>query len=646
VSGAAGTVLLAAALEYANVGLLVFPLDGKIPRVSGGFKSASCDPARIGEWWRQWPRANVGIRTGVESGLLVLDVDPQHGGAATLKALEAKHGPLPETARALTGGGGWHDYFLHPGVEVRNSIAKLGPGLDVRGDGGYIVAPPSLHASGRTYRWLRPLGDGLADPPAWLLEQAQTRRNGQASAVAGVIPEGLRNDELFKLGRAVRRRGAGEPEILALLRETNRCRCDPMLPDEEVEKVARSSVRYEPAGSAGEPREPVGLVVVPLEEFAAVDEPGAEALVGNADEALIPEDGDVMFYGDGGAGKTTLAIDLACHLAAGDDWLGVRVGRPGRVLLVENEGPRALFRRKLRRKQAGWQGSPLEGRVLVHETPWGRLSFVDETCREALADTIREREIDVVIVGPVTRSGMDEAGTLQEVRDFMLLVADVRERAGRPVTFVLIHHENKGGKVSGAWEPAGDTLLHVSAQGHGRTRLYMQKVRWSSLYHGTTLHLVWTDGDGFAVEEKPELDDETLAAQILDAVGRNGGTTWGKVEEATPGVNRQRRMDVRDGLLASGQLVNVGRGEDGADVALRSLVEGKPARLYLADDPAIKHLLPALGAVGEQPAPATGATGLPRLLPAPAPIGSGGVGAAAAPPANTSGNAPPGEGGS
>src|SRR5436190_1860788 len=99
------------------------------------------------------------------------------------------------------------------------------------------------------------------------------------------------------------------------------------------------------------------LDVVNLDTFVDVDEPGAEALLGDADEALIPEGGDVMIYGDGGAGKTTLCLDAACHFAAGDDWLGIRVSRPLRLLLIENEGPRPLFRRKLRRKRDSWKGS-------------------------------------------------------------------------------------------------------------------------------------------------------------------------------------------------------------------------------------------------------------------------------------------------
>ncbi len=106
----------------------------------------------------------------------------------------------------------------------------------------------------------------------------------------------------------------------------------------------------------------------------------------------------------------------------------------------------------------------------------------------------------MLIAGPLTRLGMDDAGTLQEVRAFMALVADVRKRSGRLLTVVLVHHENKGGAVSGAWEGAGDTLLHVQAAGNGHTIVFVQKARWDNERHGKTLQLAWADGEGFVLE--------------------------------------------------------------------------------------------------------------------------------------------------
>jgi hypothetical protein len=306
--------------------------------------------------------------------------------------------------------------------------------------------------------------------------------------------------------------------------------------------------------------------------FANEDEPGAAPLAGSDDDIVVGENGDVMFYGDGGAGKTTIANDLAVHLAAGDDWIGIPVARPARVGLVENEGPRPLFRRKLRRKLSGWQGSSIKDRLQVLENPWGAVSVDRELVRDALAAQIKALKLDVVIVGPITRSGMNEAGTLQQVRDFLALFADVRALAGRRVTFVLIHHENRGGAPSGAWEGAVDTLFHVQAQGNGQTRLFVEKARWSPTYHKQKFQLAWGDGESFVVLEAEERDDNTVADEILAYVREHGGTGWNKVDAKVAGKSDRLRT-IRDNLLAGGRLVN----------------RGSEARMKLwhADDPAV-----------------------------------------------------------
>jgi hypothetical protein len=276
--------------------------------------------------------------------------------------------------------------------------------------------------------------------------------------------------------------------------------------------------------------------VTAMEDFAAVDEPGADALLGDPDSALIPEGGDVMIYGDGGAGKTTLALDAGCHLAAGDAWLGIQVARPVRVLVIENEGPRPLFRRKARCKLAGWSGSPLGGRLGVLCEPWAQVTLSDASWRTELAKLIRDGEIDVVIAGPVTRLGMDDAGTLQQVRDFMRCVEAVRVQSGRRLTVILVHHENKGGTVSGAWEGAGDTLLHVEARGPGHTCVAIEKARWSSEHHGKKLNLAWAEGEGFAVDDARDYVSE-IARLLSDGVWRTAKEIANKREaSAKPGI--------------------------------------------------------------------------------------------------------------
>jgi hypothetical protein len=331
------------------------------------------------------------------------------------------------------------------------------------------------------------------------------------------------------------------------------------------------------------------LHAVSIEEFAAVAEDGAAPLLGEAAQVLIPENSDVMIYGDGGAGKTTLAIDLAVHWASGTNWLSIVIPRPVTSLIIENEGPRPLLREKLSRKLAGWTGAAPSGRARIIDEPWAGFTLANEPHRQQLADMVAHDGIDVVIIGPIVCAGMVAAGTLQDVREFLGLVSDVRRRAGRRVTFVLIHHENRAGKVSGAWEGAADTLIHVTGMGHGHTRLHIQKARWASDHHAQTINLAWTGQDGYLVEEKPERTDEDIAAAILDAVSRHPGTGWTAVEKATPGVADDRRRKIRDRLLTDGQLVNIGK-VDGAEVWLTECPARKTARLYLPDDPTIRHL--------------------------------------------------------
>jgi AAA domain-containing protein len=343
-----------------------------------------------------------------------------------------------------------------------------------------------------------------------------------------------------------------------------------------------------------------GLRFVSLADFTAATEDGARPLLGAGGQPLIAENSDNVIYGDGGAGKTTLMIDLAMHWGAGADWLGITVARPLRVGIIEDEGPRPLLRAKLTRKYNNWLGSAAVGdHITILEEPWGAFTFADERHRHQLADTIRRTEIDAVIAGPVVVAGMEGHGTMAEVRAFLQLLTAVRKHCGRRVAFLLIHHENRAGQISGAWEGAVDTLLHISGLGNGHTRLHIQKARWASDHHGKTLKLAWADNDSYQVEEQTEVTDDEIAERIITAVRENPGTGWGKVEEAIPGVRSERRRTVRDRLLTEGQLVNIGR-RDGADVWLTECPKGKTARLHLPDDPTIRQLRPDSDAAGTQ----------------------------------------------
>jgi hypothetical protein len=133
-----------------------------------GLTGATVDRDHIDAWWRRWPHANVAIRTGAASGLVVLDIDRRGGGHRTLAQLVKQHSRLPAT-RAVQTGDGVHLYFQHPGTPVQNDASRrLGPGIDIRGDGGYVLAPPSRHHNGQHYRTLDERIP-VAAMPAWLL---------------------------------------------------------------------------------------------------------------------------------------------------------------------------------------------------------------------------------------------------------------------------------------------------------------------------------------------------------------------------------------------------------------------------------------------------------------------------------------------
>jgi len=183
-----GSAMPKAALEYARNGLRVFPCHsivdgrctcheakdckapGKHPRVAGGFKVATVHQSVLIGWWKQWPTANVAIRTGDTSGVFVVDVDPRNHGDGSLAELERVNGSLPVTPMVSTGGGGRHFYYRLP--EGRRLPSKLADGIDLKGHGGYVIAPPSSHILGGSYAWVPETDLGrfsFADAPEWVL---------------------------------------------------------------------------------------------------------------------------------------------------------------------------------------------------------------------------------------------------------------------------------------------------------------------------------------------------------------------------------------------------------------------------------------------------------------------------------------------
>ncbi|RLC76016.1 MAG: hypothetical protein DRJ03_29370 [Chloroflexi bacterium] len=235
---------------YINLGWQVLPLcypingrcscgrgcekPGKAPHGKlspNGAAGATKDPAEIERWFASGLNFNIGVCAGTDSGLVILDVDPAHGGTV-------KNHTMPNTPAVTTGSGGEHYYFKHPGGDIRNSSGTIGDGLDVRGHNGYVVAPPSLHACGQEYRWSPDPTIPLAEMPAWIVKR---KKKGQPTAEPGeAVKEGGRNDTMMRLLASLCARGVTKDTAVEMAQKDNETRYDPPLDDGEIDAIAES----------------------------------------------------------------------------------------------------------------------------------------------------------------------------------------------------------------------------------------------------------------------------------------------------------------------------------------------------------------------------------------------------------------------
>lgn len=249
-----------AALALAAKGLAVFPVwpRTKNPFSSHGVKDATTRPEPIRGWWGAKPDLNVAIATGAVSGIWVLDVDGDEG-EATLRGLEAEHGALPPTVEVITGKGR-HLYFRWPtGEEVRNAQCRDDlPGLDWRGVNGYVLAPPSVHPSGRIYRWSVDSAESFDDAPDWLLDLVTNKKTASAGGTARApedwrtfigeqVDGSRRGGAIARLFGLLVRKKIDPLVALDIVKMFNRERCSPPLDDEEVVRIANDIARREAA---------------------------------------------------------------------------------------------------------------------------------------------------------------------------------------------------------------------------------------------------------------------------------------------------------------------------------------------------------------------------------------------------------------
>lgn len=242
-----------AAIEYAKKGFAVFPLKyrDKVPLTRNGCKDATTDAAQIKAWWQKYPNANIGLATGsVSQNVFVidLDIDEDRGidGYHSLEDWQREHGDFPETWTAITGRGGYHLYYRGNG-KIKNRAGII-DGVDIRGNGGYVVAPPSIHKNGRRYEWEYSPDEfelAKADNNVMYFLNHDDHRQSASFTMPNIVSAGQRNQMLFRFACMMQAKGASDQSVFAATMAENESSCSPPLTEQEVRIIVSSATKYD-----------------------------------------------------------------------------------------------------------------------------------------------------------------------------------------------------------------------------------------------------------------------------------------------------------------------------------------------------------------------------------------------------------------
>jgi hypothetical protein len=501
----ANVSLLDAALIYAGEGFSIIPLHflnhagactcgktdcpspGKHPLTRHGLRDASNDPDQIEKWWDQFPHANIGVCTGAASnGLVVIDFDPRHGGSED--GLN-----LPETLKSNTGNG--HHLWFVTEDQIRNSAGKLGQGIDVRGTGGYIVAPPSKHVSGRTYTFdnqlaIAELPEGFFDkfekPPISTGPFDDNIVLSGTSAIPDIFPQGQRNEMLFSIAGKMRRNGFSSDEIESALLTANLKRCVPPLSDKEVRQIAWSIGRYIPVETieakviesipgpsvqqapspqtvpdinpdadydpfAWDDTEPL-LGAITAEQLAMTVFAEPEMVL----QGLFKGDWGLM-VGIGSVGKTTLMHNICVCLASGRPFLPIVPAgqKPRRILYLDFESNPWRLQKQigtLREWLTSSENDLLDKNLhfaIEPQTAGNPWRMTDRQSLLNVAKYIQEQKIDLLLIDTISQAAaLNDENSNSEVQN--KVVTPMRRLVRHcDVAVLLMHHEGKAKKGSG-----------------------------------------------------------------------------------------------------------------------------------------------------------------------------------------------------
>lgn len=482
--------MLEEALRYLARGFPVFPVcspidaercvphgtcqhPGKVPLIRWEpYQTRLPAEGEVRSWWRKWTKANIGMATGALPGVVVLDAD----GADARK--EALRRGLPLTPSLWTGKpGGAHFWFAHPGHPVRNFARKL-PGIDFRGDGGYVLLPPSRHALGTQYRWVeQTAGHPLAALPEWLEDLLAGRMPPDApAATAGVtdgpldlmlilngIPEGQRNATLWSYASKLRNDDVSQVYAELFVRQAARGCRPPMDDATALDQVRRAYARYAPESTwdiPDEERDPFAeadaepWVVYEAADLLAKEYPPIVWRI----EGWIRDTAMVWAFGAPGTIKTFIATDAALAVATGRDFLGKFTASPGRVLIVQEDTQESDYVQEyLAPMAAAWglDKEALRGLFYI-APPAGMRLDVRERVLQFEAWLIEYQPAMVVLDAWYLLQGEAEDHGKEQRKMLQVLRALRRKHGG---VWWIIDHSRKSGSDGGKDDSAIDRLF-------------------------------------------------------------------------------------------------------------------------------------------------------------------------------------------
>ncbi|OGG48695.1 hypothetical protein A3C18_02415 [Candidatus Kaiserbacteria bacterium RIFCSPHIGHO2_02_FULL_54_11b] len=485
------------ALKYAEMGYSIIPIRAKSKKPLVDWKRYQTEratPEEIEKWFKEWPNMNIGIITGAISGIAVVDVE--NGGS-----LEG----LPPTVTAKTGGGGWHLYYRHPGHKVGNEV-RTRELTDVRGDGGYVVAPPSVSEKG-AYEWsVAPWDTPMEAFPAHVFANPKAVPRIDEDLVK--VPVGRRNDEATRYAGRVLHflpPPLWDTAGWGALKEWNETRVEEPLEEKELRDVFESIAKREAEKDPAE-GESIAYSGETLTDLYADTFPDNLWLV----DGLIPIGGLTMFSGRPKSFKTYIMQNLAMSVVTGIPFLGrFNIPEKGRVLIIDEENPRRLIRDRFRD-----MGMPETDEIVLLSRKGVRLDKPQSV--EAVVDYVNELNPRLIVIDSLTKLHSKNENQSNEMSDVFTamkkMLADDR-------AIVLIHHHNKASKQ----EKRGDgQSIRGSSDIFAELDAYIAVDR-----KGLTTDVIMTPG-ALRIAEEPEAFRASL---VPDEYGHEIFAYQGEVDE-------------------------------------------------------------------------------------------------------------------